>query len=101
MNEIYQSSEGDAVTSLRREIGRVAGWRYVIVQSGIHFEVLRQDVKFDQVEEALCEASTFKSAARKAVCAMVQETIRKRQIAKTTISNDEIFPTDPKVSRER
>ena len=35
------------------EIGRVGGWRYVVVRSGYEFEVLRQDLRFDQVEEAL------------------------------------------------
>jgi hypothetical protein len=35
------------------ELGRVSCWRYVVVCRGDGFEVLRQDIAFDQIEERL------------------------------------------------
>jgi hypothetical protein len=54
-----------------KEIGRVGGWRYVVAHRGNGFEVLRQDTKFDQVEESLGLAPTLKSAVSKGTAAMI------------------------------
>jgi hypothetical protein len=84
-----------------KEIGRVGGWRYVVAASGNHFEVLRQDLKFDQLEEFLAEAPTFKSAARKAAYAMVQEIKRKKRMVATNSSSAQIDVQNLGVSHER
>lgn len=84
-----------------KEIGRVGGWRYLIALSGNHFEVLRQDLKFDQVEEFLAEATTFKSAARKAAYVMVQEIKRKKRMVAANSSNEQVDVQNLGISHER
>lgn len=66
-----RDSESETMTALK-EIGRVGGWRYVVIPSGELFEVWRLDIRAAQAQEFLAEAPTFKSAARKAVRVMVQ-----------------------------
>jgi hypothetical protein len=73
-----------------KEIGRVGGWRYAVAASGDQFEVLRQDIRFDQVEEFLAEAPTFKAAVRKAAFAMVQEIKRKKRMVTANSANARI-----------
>ena len=62
------------------EIGRVGGWRYVVAIAGNPFEVLRQDIKYDQVEELLAFETTFKKASNRARLEMQKHTKRKRQL---------------------
>ena len=62
------------------EIGRVGGWRYLAARRGNGFEVLRQDIRFDQVEESLGLAATLKSAIRLGSAAMIRDIrIRKKR----------------------
>jgi hypothetical protein len=63
------------------EIGRVGGWQYVIARRGNEFEVVRQDVRFDQTEGSLGLALTLKSAIRRGTAAMIRDIrIKKKRI---------------------
>jgi hypothetical protein len=60
------------------EIGCVGEWHYLIARRGNGFEVVRQDVRFDQIEESLGLALTLKSAIRRGTAAMIRDIKKKR-----------------------